>query len=74
MGKLNITKRTKVKRLPQRASFDTEVINNILDGAFVCQVGFMYDDQVNVIPTLYGRRDNLVFFHGSKNSRMLKSF
>ncbi len=51
-----------------------EAINKILDGAFVCQIGFMYEGQVNIIPTLYGRKENLIFFHGSKNSRMFKSF
>ncbi|MCL5030408.1 MAG: pyridoxamine 5'-phosphate oxidase family protein [Bacteroidetes bacterium] len=74
MKNISITNRTKINRLPKRASYDINVINNILDEAFVCHVGFKIDDQVYIIPTAYGRKDNLIFIHGSKNSRMLKSF
>ncbi len=74
MGKLNVTNRTKVKRLPQRASYETEVIYKILDGALVCHLGFIYKGSVNIIPTFYGRKDDLIYIHGSYNSRMLKLF
>ncbi len=74
MEKLNITGRTKVERISKRASYDADVIHKILDDVFVCQVGFSYEDNVYIIPTLFGRKDNFIYFHGSKNSRMLKSF
>lgn len=74
MNKLNITGRTKVKRLPKRAFYDTETIYKILDDTFLCHVGFEIGEQVNMIPVNYGRKDNQIFIHGSKKSRMLKSF
>ncbi|MFZ0456186.1 MAG: pyridoxamine 5'-phosphate oxidase family protein [Ignavibacteriaceae bacterium] len=74
MDKLNITGRTKVKRLPKRAAYDIETIYKILDDTFVCQVGFDIDGQVYIIPTNFGRKENRIFIHGSKKSRMLKSF
>lgn len=74
MEKLNVTKRTKIKRLPKRASYFKNDIYNILDDSFICQIGFNIDGHVNIIPTLYGRKDDIFFIHGSKNSRMLKSF
>ena len=74
MEKLKITTRTKVNRLPKRASYEVEEVYKILDQSFVCQIGFKIDGQVNIIPTLYGRKNDLIFIHGSKNSRMLKSF
>jgi len=70
---LNITNRTKVNRLPKRAAYDTETIYNILDETFICQVGFKIDGQVYIIPTAFGRKDDHIFIHGSKNSRMLNS-
>lgn len=74
MKKLNITGRTKVKRLPKRAFYDIETIYKILDETFVCQAGFEIDGQVYIIPVNYGRKDNRIFIHGSKKSRMFKSF
>ncbi len=74
MDKLNITGRTKVNRLPKRASYDRNLIYNILDETFVCHVAFKINDQVFIIPTIYGRKGDSIFIHGSKNSRMLKAF
>jgi uncharacterized protein len=34
------TPRTTLKRLPQRASYDRELIEQILDEGFICHVGF----------------------------------
>ncbi len=74
MKKLNITSRTKINRLPKRASYDTNLIYKILDESFICQIGFKINGQVYIIPTAYGRKDDIIYIHGSKNSRMLKSF
>ena len=74
MKKLNITERTKIKRLPKRAFYDTETVYKILDDTFVCQVAFKIDRQVYITPTNFGRKDNQIFIHGSKKSRMLISF
>ena len=74
MEKLKITGRSKINRMPVRGSYDRDTIYKILDESFICQIGFNIDKQVNIIPTLYGRKDDSIFIHGSKNSRMLKSF
>lgn len=70
--KSEITKRTKVNRLPKRAAYDKDVIYRILDSTFICNIGFVIDGQPFVIPTSYGRKENKIFFHGSSASRMLK--
>lgn len=66
------TENTRVKRLPDRAAYDRETINAILDEAFVCHVGFVVDGQPYVIPTGFGRVDNDLYIHGSSASRMLR--
>ena len=71
---INISSRTKVNRLPKRASYDSDIIYKILDESFLCQIGFTIEGQTYIIPTLFGRKDDLIFIHGSQNSRMLKSF
>jgi len=67
------TKRTTVKRLPARGSYDRETINAILDEGFICHVGFAVDGQPYVIPTGYARVGDLFYIHGSSASRMLKN-
>ena len=66
------TTRTRVVREPQRGVYDREVINQILDEAFICHVGFVIDGQPFVIPTGFGRVDDTLYIHGSAASRMLK--
>jgi len=67
------TSHTRLKRLPQRGSFDRATINAILDEAFVCHVGFPVDGRPFVIPTSYARAGERLVIHGSAASRMLGS-
>jgi uncharacterized protein len=64
--------RTRIVREPQRAIYDRETIYKILDEGFVCHVGFTADGQTFVIPTMFARVDNAIYFHGSAASRMLR--
>lgn len=66
------TERTRVVREPQRGVYDREEIYGILDEGMVCHVGFVAEGQPYVIPTLYGRVGDAIYFHGSAASRMLR--
>jgi nitroimidazol reductase NimA-like FMN-containing flavoprotein (pyridoxamine 5'-phosphate oxidase superfamily) len=66
------TERTRVVREPHRGSFDRETIYKILDEGFVCHVGFTVAGQPYVIPTMFARVDDALYFHGSAASRMLR--
>ena len=67
------TERTKVKRIPKRGVYERETINQILDEAFICHVGFTIDDKPFVIPTGYARDGDRLLIHGSSASRMLRA-
>jgi nitroimidazol reductase NimA-like FMN-containing flavoprotein (pyridoxamine 5'-phosphate oxidase superfamily) len=69
------TPRTRVVREPQRAVYDRDAVNRILDEAFLCHVGFAVssDAQPYVIPTSYGRNGDTLYIHGSAASRMLRN-
>ena len=67
-----VTERTKVVREANRAVYDREAIYKILDEAFVCHVGFVMEGQPYVIPTMFARVGDAVYFHGSAASRMLR--
>ena len=69
----NPTSRTRVVRLPQRGVYDRDAINQILDEALLCHVGFVADGQPFVIPMNYGREGDVLYIHGSPASRMLRN-
>jgi uncharacterized protein len=69
----NPTPRTRVVREPQRAVYDRDAVNQILDEAFLCHIGFVADGQPYVIPTSYGRCGDVLYIHGSAASRMLRN-
>jgi uncharacterized protein len=66
------TPRTRVVREPQRAVYDRDAVNQILDEAFLCHVGFVAEGQPFVIPMSYGRDGDMLYIHGSPASRMLR--
>ena len=59
-------------REPQRGVYDREIVYQILDEGLVCHVGFAAEGQPFVIPTLYARIGDAIYFHGSAASRMLR--
>ncbi len=67
-----VTGRTRVVREANRAVYDRDAIYKILDEAFVCHVGFATEGQPFVIPTMFARVGDHVYFHGSAASRMLR--
>src|SRR6202522_4070746 len=66
------TKRTELRRIPDRGSHDWKKIKQILDAGFLAHVGFCVDSQPFVVPTLYGREGEKLYLHGSAASRMLR--
>lgn len=67
------SKRTRVKRIPDRGKYDRDTIDAILDEGLVCHVGFAVDGQPYVIPTGYARDGDRLIIHGSAASRMLRA-
>jgi nitroimidazol reductase NimA-like FMN-containing flavoprotein (pyridoxamine 5'-phosphate oxidase superfamily) len=73
MSNFTPTDRTKVRRKPERGSYDRELIYSILDEAFVCHVAFIADGLPIVVPTNYVRVGDKLFLHGSVASRLMKT-
>ena len=67
------TDRVRVRRLHERGAYDPERINAILDAMPVCHVGYVFDGQPYVTPTLQWREGTRVYWHGSSASRMLET-
>ena len=67
------SKLNRVKRGANRATYDVEKINTILDAGFLCYVGYIYDGKPITIPMAYARREDKIYIHGSTGNRMLLS-
>ena len=72
MTEFDQTPRNRVRRLPERASYDRETIYPILEEALICHAGFEEDGQPFVIPTLFAIDGDTLYLHGAKASRLLK--
>lgn len=68
-----VTPRTRVRRHPERAAYDRDLVNSIFDEGLICHLGFSVDGKPVVIPTMYARSGDRLFVHGSPASRMLKT-
>jgi len=66
------SERTRVRRLPQRGTYDRPSIDAILDEALICHVGLVSDAQPFVIPTIHWRMGDALYIHGSAASRMIE--
>jgi hypothetical protein len=73
MDRESASQRTRVRRLPERAVYDADVIRAIVDEALICHVGFVHDGYPVVIPTIHARSVDTLYFHGSPASRMLRN-
>ena len=67
------SKINRVKRGANRAEYDVEKINKILDTGFICYVGYIYDGYPISIPMAYSRKGDKIYLHGSTANRMLLS-
>ena len=65
--------RTRVRRLPKKASYDAETIFAILDEARFCHVAAIVDGRAVALPTLHSREGSTLFVHGSQSNAVLRS-
>jgi nitroimidazol reductase NimA-like FMN-containing flavoprotein (pyridoxamine 5'-phosphate oxidase superfamily) len=67
------TRRTRVRRHPERARYDRETVFTILDEALICHLGIVDGGTPFVLPTMYARAGEAVYIHGAPASRMLRT-
>jgi uncharacterized protein len=64
---------TRLRRNNKRAHYDETTVHSILDAQPLCTVGYVFNGQPVVTPTLQWREGNHIYWHGSSASRMLES-
>ena len=63
----------RVKRLHERGRYDYATVHALLDSAALCHVAYVIDGQPYCTPTLYWREGEMLYWHGSSASRMLRN-
>jgi hypothetical protein len=64
---------TRVRRLPEKARYDAEVINAILDEARICHVAALVDGRAVTLPTLHAREGRTLYLHGNQSNAFMKA-
>jgi hypothetical protein len=67
------TERTRLRRRPQRGSFDRATVHAILDEALICHVAFALEGQAHQIPTVHARIGDRLYLHGASANRALRA-
>ena len=66
------SERTRVRRIPTNAHYDTATLHAIIDDAYLCHIAFADGQGSHCIPTACWREGDHLYIHGSNGSRMLK--
>jgi nitroimidazol reductase NimA-like FMN-containing flavoprotein (pyridoxamine 5'-phosphate oxidase superfamily) len=61
----------KINRGAKREVNNQETLYQILDAGFLCHIGFQHEGRTLMIPTAYGRKEDMLYIHGSVKNFML---
>jgi hypothetical protein len=67
-----VSGRNRVKRLHERGFYDKAAVFAVLDAGLLCHVAYVMDGQPFCTPTLFWRDGDILYWHGSSASRMLR--
>ncbi|MGO4870122.1 MAG: pyridoxamine 5'-phosphate oxidase family protein [Roseiarcus sp.] len=67
-----VAERNRIKRLHERGAYDRDAVYGVLDAGFFCHVAYVIDDQPYCTPTIHWREGDVLYWHGSSASRMLR--
>jgi nitroimidazol reductase NimA-like FMN-containing flavoprotein (pyridoxamine 5'-phosphate oxidase superfamily) len=68
-----VDERTRIRRLPEKATTDTAALHALLDAAKVAHVAFVDSTGPVNIPVAAARDGDLLLLHGSTGSRLLRT-
>ena len=71
MKEFKTTALNKVKRGANRATYEVQKVNAILDAGFIGYVSYVFEGKAISLPMAYGRNQNKIYLHGSLKNRML---
>jgi nitroimidazol reductase NimA-like FMN-containing flavoprotein (pyridoxamine 5'-phosphate oxidase superfamily) len=66
------SKRTRIRRLAERAHYDQKTLYEIVDAAYLCNIAFNDGESTHCIPTACWRQEDHLYVHGSNGGRLTK--
>lgn len=73
LAPLSPTPRSTVRRGANRARTDRDDLHAVLDAGYVCHLGVLLGGAPVVLPTAYGRVDDVLYLHGSTGSASIRA-
>ncbi|WP_137390760.1 pyridoxamine 5'-phosphate oxidase family protein [Rhodoligotrophos defluvii] len=67
-----VSARNRLKRYHERGSYDRDAVFAILDAGMLCHVAYVIEGQPYCTPTIYWHEGDMLYWHGSSASRMLR--
>jgi nitroimidazol reductase NimA-like FMN-containing flavoprotein (pyridoxamine 5'-phosphate oxidase superfamily) len=67
------TERTRLKRAPKRAHYDTATVNAIIDEALICHLSTVHHGQPLLQPTIHWRDGDQLYVHGSSRNGLFQA-
>ncbi|WP_062064320.1 pyridoxamine 5'-phosphate oxidase family protein [Cellvibrio sp. OA-2007] len=64
--------RTRIRRIPELASYDRSALYQIIDESYVCHIAFHDGENSHCIPTACWRDEDFLYIHGSNGGRLTK--
>jgi nitroimidazol reductase NimA-like FMN-containing flavoprotein (pyridoxamine 5'-phosphate oxidase superfamily) len=72
MPTIQITSRTRLRRIAERVNYDRGTIHRVIDAAWHCHVAFADETGVHCLPMGCWREGDVLYVHGSNGSRLMK--
>lgn len=69
---LSQTTRSTITRMPERGRSDRADLYAVLDAGLICHLGLVREGAPVVIPTGYGRLDDMLYLHGSTGAGWIR--
>lgn len=67
------TERTRIRRIPERASHSRDDLYSILDANLIAHVAIAVDGVPHIVPMAYARLADDLYLHGSSGSRLMRA-
>ncbi len=67
-----VDKKTKIRQLARKGSYDRNVVHGILDTALSAHVAFNGDTGPVTVPMIFARDDETIYLHGARKARVIR--
>lgn len=64
--------RTRIRRIPELASYERSTLYQIIDESYVCHIAFHDGESAHCIPTACWREGDFLYIHGSNGGRLTR--